>query len=117
MRRFLLVFGWLSVAGSVGDGLIAVYALWIVGAGGWINLGIEVGPLLEQHLPVLLWVKDVARFVLPSGVVSWVFALPALIYFPVRVVTGCVVGWWALAAANRMCSGESKDSGLGDAAA
>ena len=101
MRRFLLIFGWLSVIGSIGDGAISLYALWVLGSGGWVNLGLEVGPLLEQHLPLLLWVKDVARFVLPGSVVTWVFGLPALIYFPARVAMGCVIGWWALAAAKR----------------
>lgn len=101
MRRFLLAFGWLSVVGSIGDGLIALFALWIVGSGGWVHADIAVGPLLEQHLPLLLWVKDVARHVLPASVVTWVFDLPALIYFPARVVIGCLVGWWALSVANR----------------
>ena len=102
MRRFLLVFGWLSVIGSIGDGAISLYALWVVGSGGWTDLGLQVGPLLEKHLPVLYWVKDVARFVLPASVVTWVFDLPALVYFPVRVAMGCVIGWWALAKAKRM---------------
>lgn len=115
MRRFLLVFGWLSFAGSLGDGVIALYALWIVAAGGWSDPGIQVGPLLEQHLPVLLWVKDVARVVLPGGVVAWVFALPALIYFPTRVLTGAVIGGWALAAAKRM--GAARQPSSGDAGA
>jgi hypothetical protein len=101
MRRFLLIVGWLSVAGSIGDGAIALYALWLVGAGGWTDPALAVGTLLEQRLPFLYWVKDVARFVLPPGVVSWVFGLPALAYFPARVVMGCAIGWWALAKAAR----------------
>ena len=117
MRRFLVVFGWLSVVGSIGDGVIALYALWLVGSGGWLSWSIEVGPLLEQHLPLLLWVKDVASFVLPVEVVAWVFALPALIYFPVRVVTGCVVGWWALAAARKMGGGGASGAGQSRSAA
>ena len=117
MRRFLTVFGWLSVGGSIGDGAIALYALWVAGSGGWADLGLEVGPLLEQHLPRLYWVKDVARFVLPSSVVVWVFGLPALIYFPARVAIGCVVGWWALATAKRMNgSGSSAVGGARTAA-
>lgn len=102
MRRFLLAFGWLSVIGSIGDGAIALYALWIVGASGWGTLGIEVGSLLEQHLAFLYWVKDVARIVLPVSIVTWIFSLPALLYFPVRVAMGCVIGWWALSAAKKM---------------
>lgn len=104
MRRFLLIFGWLSVIGSIGDGLISVYALWVVGSGGWGNPGVQVGPLLEQHLPALYWVKDVARHVLPASVATWVFNLPALVYFPVRVVMGCVIGGWVLAKAKSMGS-------------
>lgn len=107
MRRFLLVLGWLSVVGSIGDGAIALYALWVVGSEGWANAGLQVGPLLEQHLPVLYWVKDVARVVLPGSVADWVFGLPALVYFPARVLIGCIVGWWTLAAAKRMGGGDS----------
>ena len=110
MRRFLLIFGWLSVIGSIGDGIISLYALWVVGSGGWANPGIQVGPLLEQHLPALYWVKDVARYVLPASVVTWVFNLPALVYFPVRVVMGCVIGWWVLAKAKSMGSSKSNAS-------
>ena len=102
MRRFLLIFGWLSVVGSIGDGAIALYALWVVASDGWANPGLQVGPLLEQYLPLLYWVKDVARFVLPGSVVVWVFELTALVYFQARVAIGCVVGWWALATAKRM---------------
>jgi hypothetical protein len=69
-RRFLLVLGWLSVVGSIGDGAIALYAMWVMGSGGWANPALEVGPLLEQHLPVLYWVKDVAKFVVPASVVA-----------------------------------------------
>lgn len=111
MRRFLLVFGWLSVIGSIGDGVIALCALWIIGAGGWSDLGLQVGPLLQQHLPFLYWVKDIAAFVLPASVVAWVFGLPALVYFPVRVVLGCVAGAWALAVAKRMRGGKSGAGG------
>ena len=117
MRRFLLIFGWLSVIGSIGDGAIALCALWVVGSGGWIATGTEVGPFLEQHLPFLFWVKDVARFVLPASVVAWVFGLPALVYFPVRVAMGCVIGWWALATATRMDRSDPGAVGNGRAAA
>ena len=117
MRRFLLWFGWLSVVGSIGDGAISLFALWVVGSGGWTDLGLAVGPLLEQHLPALYWVKDVARFVLPGSVVAWVFDLPALIYFPVRVAMGCVIGWWALATAKKMAGGSLRSANSARAAA
>jgi hypothetical protein len=117
MRRFLLVFGWLSVIGSVGDGVISLYAIWIIASSGWANPGLEVGPLLEQNLPYLYWVKDVARVVLPSGVVAWIFGLPALAYFPARVAMGRVVGWWALATARAMDGGSSGSVGGSRAAA
>jgi hypothetical protein len=116
MRRFLLIFGLLSVIGSVGDGLISLYALWVVGSGGWADPGIQVGPLLEQYLPALYRVKDVARYVLPASVVTWVFNLPALVYFPVRVVMGCVIGWWVLAKAKSMSSSKSVAASDGRAA-
>lgn len=102
MRVFLLTLGWSSIIGSFGDGAIGLYALWIIGSGGGADLGLQVGPLLQQHLPLLHWVKDVAGYVLPAGVVAWVFGLPALVYFPARIAMSCVIGWWALATARKM---------------
>lgn len=61
-----------------------------------------VEALLNKHLPFISWVKQVASHVLPAGVVSWVFGLPALVYFPARIAMSCAIGWWALATARRM---------------
>ncbi len=101
MRTFLVWFGWISVVGSVGDGAIAAWLGWLVLAGDAPS-GMSVDAHLRDHLPWLYWVRDVAEVVLPQPVVEWVFGLPALVYFPVRVGMSIVLGWWALSVAARM---------------
>ncbi|MEM7281093.1 MAG: hypothetical protein AAF438_05655 [Pseudomonadota bacterium] len=64
-----------------------------------------VDSFLRDHVSFIYWVKQVAYFVLPRSFVDWLFALPALVYFPVRVVVSSVIGWWALAKANQLKKG------------
>ncbi len=101
MRTLLFVFGWASLIGSIGDGLIAAVLGWLVATQG-ADPSITVDQHLRDHLPFLYWVRDVAAFVLPAPVVEWVFGLKALVYFPVRVVVSILIGGWALSAAAKM---------------
>ena len=102
MRTFLLWVGWASVVGSVGDGLIAALALVVVGNAGWAMPGLSVDALLAGQLPTLYWVKSVALWTMPGGVVSWLFALPALVYFPARIALSALIGWGAFVGARRI---------------
>ena len=116
MRLFLLALGWSSIVGSFGDGAIGLYALWVIGSSGWVELGMPVQTLLQQHLPFIFWVKEVASQVLPAGVVAWIFGLPALVYFPARIALSCVIGWWALATARKIGSGSPPVAGTPEVA-
>ncbi len=104
MRLFLLIIAWASVAGSVFDGLIAGWLVFL-GAAGEAPYGISVEAHLRDHFGIIYWVKDLALLILPDGFVVWLFALPALVYFPVRVAMGVVIGGLAFSAARRMGPG------------
>ncbi len=103
MRAFLIWFAWLSLFGSFFDAAILAFvaALAAMGEAAW---PITVGAHLKDHLPVIYWVKDLAYLILPDGLVDWIFGLPAIVYFPARIVISIVVGALALAAAARMAT-------------
>ena len=102
MRTFLLILGWSSVVGSVGDGGLGLYAVWVNFSDSWSLLSLSVNDFLRDYVPIFYWVKQVAFYVLPDGVVRWMFGLPALIYFPGRVVLSVFIGWWALSKAAEL---------------
>jgi hypothetical protein len=62
----------------------------------------SVGEHIRIHLPFLGWLIPFADFVLPEGWAPWVFSLPAVVYFPPRILFSVVTGSWALRAAARM---------------
>jgi hypothetical protein len=98
MRTFLLVFGWASFVGSICDGVIAIMLLGLTLFQS-ADPAITVDTHLREHLPFLYWIRAVAEAVMPVEVVRWIFGLPALIYFPARVVMSVILGGWALRAA------------------
>ena len=102
LRKLLLFVGWSSVVGSVGDGALGLYALLVVYGGA--DPLISLDSFLKQHVEAIYWVKQVAYYVMPGDFVVWLFAIPALVYFPVRIVMSAVIGWWALRKAATMSS-------------
>ncbi|MEM8984382.1 MAG: hypothetical protein AAGC71_15225 [Pseudomonadota bacterium] len=106
MRRLLLFIGYASIVGSIGDGALGLYALAKTTCCGSEPLHLTVNDLLQQHIPILYWIKQLAYWVLPSRIVDWVFGLPALVYFPVRVVTSAIIGLWAFKQAEKLSQQE-----------
>ncbi|GGA71748.1 hypothetical protein GCM10011369_11920 [Neiella marina] len=102
MRLFLLILGWSSVVGSFGDGGLGLYAFWLTWQNDWPWLMLSVDEFLKQFVAIIYWVKQVAYYVLPESIVTWLFGLPALIYFPVRIGMSIVIGWWALTKAAQL---------------
>jgi hypothetical protein len=101
LRWTLLVFGWASFVGSVTDGIILTQHL-VLAALGQAELMVSVGEHISTHLPFLSWLIPFADFVLPDGWAPWVFGLPAVVYFPARILFSVVTGGWALRAARRL---------------
>ncbi|MFQ3244863.1 MAG: hypothetical protein ACI9SP_001499 [Arenicella sp.] len=102
MKKALIIFAWVSILGSIGDGLIALYGGYLVTFDIGVNLSISVENFIRNHIGFLYWVKKVAHYVMPTNIVSWLFGLPALIYFPIRVVSSILIGWWVLRIAAKM---------------
>ena len=102
MKKALIIFAWVSIVGSLGDGLIALYGFYLTQSNPIVSMGISVEELIRNHISFLLWVKEIAYYVLPTGVASWVFSLPAFVYFPIRVFSSVIIGWWALKIAAKI---------------
>tara|TARA_B100001059_G_scaffold229050_2_gene261033 strand:+ start:382 stop:702 length:321 start_codon:yes stop_codon:yes gene_type:complete len=102
MRSFFLVLAWSCVVGSVVDGALLLYAVWINYLHGWLLLCISINDFLRDYIQPLFWVKQVAFLVLPEAMVLWLFNLPALLYFPVRIITSTMIGYWALSRAAEL---------------
>jgi hypothetical protein len=102
MQIFLLILGWSSVVGSFGDGALGLYALWINLLNDWSLLNISIDEFLKNYVQLIYWVKQVAFYVLPENIVLWLFNLPALLYFPIRIIMSVIIGWWALSKAAQL---------------
>ncbi|MEM1262562.1 MAG: hypothetical protein AAGH76_09200 [Pseudomonadota bacterium] len=107
MRRFWLFVGYASLLGSVGDGALGVYALAKTTCCGTESWAVTVDDFLRNYVGFLYWIKQLAFWVLPAGFVHWVFGLPALLYFPLRVITSAVIGVWAFRLAGRIAPHEA----------
>jgi hypothetical protein len=60
-----------------------------------MDLTVSLNTFLLQHVEILYWVKQVAYWVMPDWFASWLFNLPCLIYFPVRIAMSGVISYWA----------------------
>lgn len=107
MRTFLLILGWSSVVGSIGDAALGGYAFWLIAASGDVDASISLDAFLRDHVAIIYWVKQVAYFVLPAPFVNWLFGLPASIYFPVRIIVSVAIGYWALQKAAQLSRAEN----------
>ena len=96
MQRLLLVLAWSGFLGAMVDGSITAYAAWEVANSDEMGLTLTVDQHLKDHLSFLYWLKDVAYFIMPDGLVDWLFGLPALVYFPVRILVNILFGYWML---------------------
>ncbi|NKC01768.1 MAG: hypothetical protein GKR90_25165 [Pseudomonadales bacterium] len=102
MRKFWLSFGWMGAIGSVIDALIVIYAVMIIlttADYGW-TLSSEI--LFRDHLTWLYWVKQLAYLFLDADFIDWVFGLPAVVFFTVRIVVSGLMGKWAFNQAARI---------------
>ena len=95
MRKLLYVIAYGSLIGSLIDGLITLVVIWFI-LNGEALISLNVNDHLRDHLPFLYWVRDLAEVLFPNRFVEWLFSLPALVYFPVRVFVSIVIGALAL---------------------
>lgn len=102
MRKFLLFIGWSSYIGSFFDAALGLYALWLVLTVVDVPLLIDLDTYIRDYVSIIYWVKQLAYYVMSTGVVTWLFAVPAVIYFPIRILMSLVIGYWALNKAEQL---------------
>jgi len=102
MRSFLLFIGYSSYISSLGDGSLGLYALWVLISNNLALLNLSLNDFLAQYVEFIYWVKQVAFYVMPEGFANWLFGIPAVIYFPVRILMSLIIGWWALKKAAQL---------------
>lgn len=95
MKVFLLFIGWSGLIGGVIDSLISIYAAAIVGVYGEVGIGLSVDALFRDHISFLYPIKMFAYYLMRDELVTWIFALPALLLFPIRVAVSAWIGRWA----------------------
>lgn len=100
--RFLIFLAWFGILGAVADSLITAYAAWEVVANKDLGFDLTVDKHLRLHLPFLYWLKELGYALAPNNIIDWIFDLPALFYFPLRVVINLIFGWIMLQWADRL---------------
>lgn len=96
MRTFLFFIGWSSIVSSIVDGALGLYALWVILNADVLDIYFSLDRFLKHYVEFIYWVKQVALFVMPNAIALWLFSIPALIYFPARILMSMVIGCWAL---------------------
>ncbi len=94
MRSVIRILAWSGVGGGLIDLGIFCSALWWIFGTGEAAAGLTVDAHLRDHLGFLYWIKDFAYYLLDDGFVDWLFGLPALAYFPFRIVVNFAIGAW-----------------------
>jgi len=102
LRKFLLFIGWASIIGSFFDGVLWLHSMWLIIMNESVSISISLDEYLKNHVGFIYWVKQLAFYVLPNGLVIWLFNLPSLVYFPIRMLISLVIGWWALKKAKEL---------------
>jgi len=73
MKKAIIIFAWVSIIGSIGDGLIAIYCILLSVFQSSVEFNITVDQLLKDHIYFLYWAKQVAYLVMPHSFVNWLF--------------------------------------------
>ncbi len=100
MRTLLTLFGGLSIVGAVMDGALAAL-LGLLVMTGRADQGASVDSFLSDHWPALLSLAGAASRHGFEPAVLWMLAIPALVFFPLRIILGLTIGAAALAAAAK----------------
>ncbi|MEL6688260.1 MAG: hypothetical protein AAFP97_11655 [Pseudomonadota bacterium] len=102
LRKVFIILAWSGAIGAVTDAAITAFAAWHVLVSPDLGLQLSVDDHLKTHLPFLYWLKSVAYALAPDSFVDWLFNLPALAYFPFRILINLLFGWWMLKLATKL---------------
>lgn len=114
MRKFWLTFGWGSAIGSFLDGLILLFAIYIIFAVPSYTWALTSEVLFRDHIAWLYWIKQLAYLLMNKDAVNWIFGLPATVFFSIRIVASVAVGKWALNKAEALRPIEARANNVRD---
>ena len=99
MRTLFILLGGMSLLGAVMDAALAAL-LGLVVMTGYADRGASAAASFADHWPALASVAGSAWRLGFEPAALWIFVLPALLYFPVRIILGLLTGVAALAASR-----------------
>lgn len=100
MRSVLLVIGAIMMIGALANAALALHGIWVITQMG-AEWGITVGDFIETYEPWFEWTRGFVEGFLPTGVVDFMFGLPALVFFPVRMLIALLIAQACLSGARR----------------
>ncbi len=95
MRSSLLLLFWLCVLGTFIQLPLLCYELWLLGTGLTFS-ELTVWALLTEHLTFLAWIADLITGVFGAELGGWILDLPVTLVTIVKLVSGTLIGYWAL---------------------
>ncbi|XQF91466.1 hypothetical protein ACOBV8_21485 (plasmid) [Pseudoalteromonas espejiana] len=83
MRGFYYLLIYSSYIGSVGDGLLGLYAVWVLISNNLALLSLSLNDFLAQYVEFIYWVKTGCFYVMPQALlIGYLWHFLQLFTFP-----------------------------------
>jgi hypothetical protein len=95
MRSSLLLLFWLCVLGTFIQLPLLCYEIWLLATGLTFS-ELTVWALLTEHLTFLAWIAKIITAVFGAELGGWILHLPVTLVTIVKLISGTLIGYWAL---------------------